>query len=308
MSISVVSDKPKFLTGSDDRVFKTLVNSGEKGKIILEAILKTVFEETVEVIEFLTVEQPLEKVTERKKTLDCLVKVKDKYVNVEINLNDYDIAKAVRNFAYLCSFYSQNTRKGQTYDTETLCVQVNINFGYSPYNRSDKIVTKAYMQDEDGVIIKNFAIWNMYVENIKRLCYNNPKERDKYRYILMLDEDKDNLELFYPSDDIVSIYKGELMRLNSDADFVWDITEEEDAQKLFNTRMYLAEKEGLEKGMAQGIERGIEQGIEQGIERGIERGIEQTNLDNARKMKEKGFSIKDIQDITGLSEEEIKEL
>ena len=225
MSISAVSDKPKFLTGSDDRVFKTLVNSGEKGKIILEAILKTVFEETVEVLEFLSVEQPLEKVTERKKTLDCLVKVHDKYVNVEINLNDYDIAKAVRNFAYLCSFYSQNTRKGQTYDTETLCVQVNINFGYSPYNRSDKIVTKAYMQNED----------------------------------------KDNLELFYPSDDIVSIYKGELMRLNSDADFVWDITEEEDAQKLFNTRMHLAEKKGRELGIKLGIERGIEQGIEYNV-------------------------------------------
>ena len=29
---TVTSDKPKFLTGSDDRVFKTLVNSGEKGK------------------------------------------------------------------------------------------------------------------------------------------------------------------------------------------------------------------------------------------------------------------------------------
>lgn len=37
MSISVVSDKSKFLMGSNDRVFKTLVNSGEKGKIILEA-------------------------------------------------------------------------------------------------------------------------------------------------------------------------------------------------------------------------------------------------------------------------------
>lgn len=42
----------------------------------MEAILKTVFEETVEVLEFLSVEQPLEKVTEKKKTLDCLVKVK----------------------------------------------------------------------------------------------------------------------------------------------------------------------------------------------------------------------------------------
>ena len=179
MPTTVISDKPKFLTGSDDRVFKTLVNSGEKGKIILEAILKTVFEETVEVIEFLSVEQPLEKVIDRKKVLYCLVKVSDKYVNVEINLNDYDIAKAVRNFAFLCSFYSQNTRKGDAYDTETLCVQVNINFGYSPYNRSDKIMTKAYMQDEDGVIIDNFAIWNVFVENIKRVCYNSSKERDK---------------------------------------------------------------------------------------------------------------------------------
>ena len=75
MSVSTVSDKPKFLIGSNDRVFKTLVNSGEKRKIILEAILETVFEEPVEVLEFLSVEQPLEKVIDRKKVLDCLVKV-----------------------------------------------------------------------------------------------------------------------------------------------------------------------------------------------------------------------------------------
>ena len=71
------SDKPKFLTGSIDRVFKTLVNSGEKGKIILEAVLKTIFEEHVEVLEFLSVEQHAEKVTDRRKVLDCLVKVSD---------------------------------------------------------------------------------------------------------------------------------------------------------------------------------------------------------------------------------------
>ncbi len=292
MPITVISDKPKFLTGSDDRVFKTLVNSGEKGKIILEAILKTVFEETVEVIEFLSVEQPLEKVIDRKKVLDCLVKVSDKYVNVEINLNDYDIAKAVRNFAFLCSFYSQNTRKGDAYDTETLCVQVNINFDYSPYNRSDKITTKAYMQDEDGVIIDNFAIWNVFVENIKRVCYNNPKERDKYRYILMLDEDKDNLELFYPSDDIVSIYKGELMRLNSDADFVWDITPEEDAKKLFNTRLRLAEKEIMAQGLAQGIEQGIEQ----------------NRIEMIKNFYKIGTPIEDIAKASNLSVDEVKKI
>ena len=292
MSISVVNDKPRFLTGSDDRVFKTLVNSGEKGKIILEAVLKTVFEETVEVLEFLSVEQPLEKVTDRRKVLDCLVKVRDRYVNVEINLNDYDTAKAVRNFAYLCSFYNQNTRKGDSYDTETLCVQVNINFGYSPYNRSDKIITKAYMQDEDGVIISNFAIWNVFVENIKRVCYNSSKERDKYRYILMLDEDKDNLDLFYPSDDIVSIYKGEIMRLNSDADFVWDLTPEEDAKKLYNTRLRLAEKEIMAQGLA----------------KGIEQGVEQNRIEMIKNFYKIGTPIEDIAKASNLSVDEVKKI
>lgn len=101
----------------------------------------------------------------------------------------------------------------------------------------------------------------------------------------MQNEDKDNLELFYPSDDIVSIYKGELMRLNSDADFVWDITEE-DAQKLFYTRIYLAEKVGLEKGMAQGIE--------------------QKNIDVIKNMLSLNTSIEDITKVVELSVDEAK--
>ena len=37
-------------------------------------------------------------------------------------------------------------------------------------------------------------------------------------------------------------------------------------------------------------------------------GIVKANADNARKMKEKGYSIKDITDITGLTTEEIERL
>lgn len=296
MTATIITEEPKFLIGSNDRVFKTLVNSGEKGKIILEAVLSAVFEENVEVIEFLSVELPLDKTSNRRKILDCLVKVKDKFVNVEINLNDYDAAKAVRNFAYLCSFYSQNTRKGNTYDTETLCVQVNINFGSSPYNRSNKIMTKAYMRDEDGIVINNFSIWNMYVENIKHICYNNPKERDKYRYILMLDEDRNSLDSFYPEDNIVSIYKGELMRLNSDADLVWDLTKEEDDEKLFNTRMYLAEKEGKAKGLAEGITEGMARGIEQNT----------TNV--IKNMLKLNMSIEDIAKVVELNKKEVEKI
>ena len=136
----------------------------------------------------------------------------------------------------------------------------------------------------------------VFVENIKKKCYNVPKERDKYRYILMLDEDKDNLDLFYPSDDIVSIYKGEIMRLNSDADFVWDLTPEEDERKLFNTRMHLAEKKGREEGLTKGMKKGMA------------RGIEQNQINVIQNMLKLNISIEDIAKVVELSKEEVKKI
>ena len=67
-----------------------------------------------------------------------------------------------------------------------------------------------------------------------------------------------------------------------------------------------ARAEGLEKGMAEGMAIGMEKGMEKGIEKGMEKGAEQKNLDNARKMKEKGISLDMIADITGLSVEAIR--
>ena len=51
---------------------------------------------------------------------------------------------------------------------------------------------------------------------------------------------------------------------------------------------------------------GIEQGIKQGFEQGIEQGIKSTLLENARRMKQKHFSIEEIADITGLDIEQIE--
>lgn len=56
------------------------------------------------------------------------------------------------------------------------------------------------------------------------------------------------------------------------------------------------------------IEQGLEQGIEQGIKQGIERGREKNKLENAKRMKDKGYPLEEIADITGLSIEEIEKL
>ncbi|MBO4800677.1 MAG: Rpn family recombination-promoting nuclease/putative transposase [Bacteroidaceae bacterium] len=48
--------------------------------------------------------------------------------------------------------------------------------------------------------------------------------------------------------------------------------------------------------------------VEEGMEKGIEKGMEKANLQNAQKMKAKGFSIDDIMEVTGLSKEQIEQL
>lgn len=59
-------------------------------------------------------------------------------------------------------------------------------------------------------------------------------------------------------------------------------------------------KEGIEQGIKQGIEQGIEQGIKQGIKQGVEQGIEQGKIDTALRMLQKGYTVNDVCDITGL--------
>ena len=45
---------------------------------------------------------------------------------------------------------------------------------------------------------------------------------------------------------------------------------------------------------------GIEQGIKQGIKQGVEQGIEQGKIDTALRMLQKGYTVNDVCDITGL--------
>ena len=59
----------------------------------------------------------------------------------------------------------------------------------------------------------------------------NKEMFDKYKYILMLDMDLDELEELenlYPDDDVIKKYKQEIIRLNNDEDFIRELREEEE--------------------------------------------------------------------------------
>ena len=66
--------------------------------------------------------------------------------------------------------------------------------------------------------------------------------------------------------------------------------------------------EGLAEGERKGLEKGLAEGERKGRAEGLAKGIETANRENARRMKDKGFSSSDISEITGLCVEDIQAL
>ncbi len=72
--------------------------------------------------------------------------------------------------------------------------------------------------------------------------------------------------------------------------------------------------EGIEKGILKGLRTGREEGLQTGREEGLQKGLQAGRAEghieerrkNARSMFSKGFSAHDIQDVTGLSDEEMR--
>ena len=63
-----------------------------------------------------------------------------------------------------------------------------------------------------------------------------------------------------------------------------------------------------QKFLEEGIKKGLKEGIEKGIEKGKAEGEKKKGLEIAEKLLEKGIDIKNIAEITEISEEEIENL
>ena len=284
----ITAEKTKVYTAKNDRVFKSIAH-GNNGKVILEAILGNVFDEPVEILEFIPVELPQDTEDERKKVLDVLVRVGNRIINVEVNAQGLSEVTKIRNLAYLCKLFSKNVSKGQEIDVETEFLQINFIYNSKV---TDKMVLKSYLTHEDGIYTKNFSIWNVFIENVEKICYTDAKEREKLRYLLMMDKTPEELANFFPDDEIIKMFRGEIVRLNSNAKFIREISEEEEKEMIHNTELKLSKQEGKEEGYVEGKAEGIEE----------------KTIDVIKNLLVKHMSIEDIADVVNLSINEVKNI
>ena len=128
------------------------------------------------------------------------------------------------------------------------------------------------------------------MDKITKKCYNTNDEREKqlFYYLSKFDIKEEELEVEKDDDTFVKKLKNKIKKLNQDKEFVSFLSREDDIKFQMNTVKYEGELVGKRKG--------------------INEGKNAEKMEIAKKMLSRGDGVKDIAEVTGLTEEEIQKL
>ena len=278
----------KYYNGLNDIVFKnTLCVEEHKGllKWLLESCLD------IKIDNLILKDKELSKKTKYSKgrVVDLLIESDNKMFNVEINNRPHDYNND-RNLGYLANLYGKSIDNSNDYKKINSCIQLNITSGKKDIELKSKYLLVDTLNESKNIWTDNFIIYEINVDLLKKLYYNKDiKSINKYKPVIMLTLNKEELEEFSLGDERIMEYKDKVNELNSDDDFVTFISREEDQEKTENAlRTIISEKnEELKTQKTK---------------------LNNVNIEHARKMKEKNIDLNAISEITGLTIEEIEKL
>lgn len=277
----------KFYTCKYDKPFKEIMLN-EKNKDILKKLLETILKQEIKYINIKNVELSVKGMDVKRKSVDVYLESLNKKIEIEVNTSLESYIHP-RNMSYISNIYSSHTLRNDSYDEKTDIIQINLN-----YNQKNKRIYNEYMMRDlyGDVYVKNLKIIELNMEKYKEMWYHgSEKEKEENKFLIMLDLNEEELKKI-KGDKVVSKYMKEINKLNNDSEFVEYMSAEEDARKIYNSRMYDAR----------------EKGFKQGYDEGIEQGIEQNKIEIAKNLLNNNVDINIISLSTGLSQEEIKNL
>lgn len=211
-----------------------------------------------------------------KKLLETILKQEIKYINiknVELSVKGMDVKRKS------VDVYLESLNK-------KIEIEVNTSLESYIHPRNMSYISNIYSSHT----LRN----DSYDEKTDIIQINlnyNQKNKRIYNEYMMRDLNEEELKKI-KGDKVVSKYMKEINKLNNDSEFVEYMSAEEDARKIYNSRMYDAR----------------EKGFKQEYDEGIEQGIEQNKIEIAKNLLNNNVDINIISLSTGLSQEEIKNL
>ena len=276
----------------NDGIFKIVFGSNQRSQYLREFLESILHKKITNIVVMNDV--ALNKTHEDNKLmrLDILAEVDGKEkINVEIqNKNEYNVIERSEVYASGIVYNALNIGDKYSKVPETIVIWL---LGFNIFKDGNYHEISRMRRDFNGEPVDNNITYH-YIQLPKFLEQTREiktKEEQWLAYITNSLNKEELEELFVMNRSIEEINK-----------IVDIVMTDQDVRDALNERILA---ENLERLKAQ---KAYSDGKEAGIEEGIEQGVEQKNKENAKKMKEKGIDIKIIEEVTGLTEEEIKKL
>ena len=280
----------QFLAFNYDRVFKSIFCSEEARRKndfhLLERLISDVIKEKVKVIKIMSPELAVTSTRERTKRLDLLIESHGKVVHMELNTS-WNLENKIRNNCFFFSFYSQNTKVGENFDTNTTFIHISLNYGMG--KNDTLIIDTNNLSSEYKKILPNIRMLHVNLDNYKRIWYDNvAKENMKGSLLTLISlKNKEDIKRYAKSvdDQDVKECANKLMILNENTiKSFWNLTPEQENRMMRKTRENIIR------------------------ERSEAQGVNKEKLAVARKLAKMNLGIDVIRNATGLSREKIEKL
>lgn len=280
----------QFLAFNYDRVFKSIFCSEEARRKndfhLLERLISDVIKEKVKVIKIMSPELAVTSTRERTKRLDLLIESHGKVVHMELNTS-WNLENKIRNNCFFFSFYSQNTKVGENFDTNTTFIHISLNYGMG--KNDTLIIDTNNLSSEYKKILPNIRMLHVNLDNYKRIWYDNVAKEDMKGSLLTLIslKNKEDIKRYAKSvdDQDVKECANKLMILNENTiKSFWNLTPEQENRMMRKTRENIIR------------------------ERSEAQGVNKEKLAVARKLAKMNLGIDVIRNATGLSREKIEKL
>ena len=288
----------------NDIIFKTFFT--RKGNEIflidfLEALLKIKIKE-IKIKEEVNLEMLA--VEEKGGRLDLQAKLNDGViVNIELQMrNNINIKE--RTTYYSSKVISRETARGTKYEDINKVIMINI-LGYNLLEFDEYISETVVVLDKhrEYEVLKGIK-W--YFIELPKFRKRNPNMNEKIdQWLAFLDDsNKEAIEMAEKKNKTLKKAREEMEYLTGD-EAVRRLAELREKWEMdYISGMGLAEERGKKKG----IKQGKEEGMREGIKEGVREGKKEEKRKIAKKLLEKGVTLSEIQEITGLEIEEIKNL
>ena len=298
------------LTLRNDYLFKLLLGS-EENKACLQDFLECVLDMqsgTIADLELLDKELDKDSLNDKTGILDVKLRLKDgTTIDIEIQ-NSWSAEFIPRTLFYWAKMYTEGFKEGEPYTNLTKCITINLVSQGFKLNSQVHSVHSIFEQETHQRLTDLLEIHFLNLSAAQKMDIQKAPIETQQKLINWLQfintDDKEIRSMLAMTSPI-------LQMLNEQIDV---LTLSPVERKLYESRMKLKSdittisETQFSAGVERGKSLGLVEGIEQGRSEGIEQGSRQAKLETARLMKQASCETTFIENMTGLSKEEIEKL